>query len=235
MLELLYEGKAKKVYQTDKEDELILSYKDDATAFNGKKKAEFTGKGRFNNLITAHVFRYLTTEDIPHHFIDTVNDTDQRVYKTSIIPIEVVVRNRSSYSLNNRLGINEDTVFEPALVEWFYKNDALNDPLINDQHVFLLTDVSKEELGHIYELTLKINDALKRFFHQIELDLIDFKIEFGRNSAGEIILSDEISPDTCRLEDIHTKQHLDKDVFRQGTGNLLDVYQIILSRLEELS
>ncbi|GEM01898.1 phosphoribosylaminoimidazole-succinocarboxamide synthase [Halolactibacillus halophilus] len=235
MLELLYEGKAKKVYQTDKEDELILSYKDDATAFNGKKKAQFTGKGRFNNLITAHVFRYLTTEAIPHHFIETLNDTDQRVYKTSIIPIEVVVRNRSSYSLNNRLGIKEDAVFEPALVEWFYKNDALNDPLINDQHVFLLTDVSKEELNQIYELTLKINNALKRFFHQINLDLIDFKIEFGRNSAGEIILSDEISPDTCRLEDSYTKQHLDKDVFRQGTGNLLDVYQIILSRLEELS
>ncbi|MGM0523913.1 MAG: phosphoribosylaminoimidazolesuccinocarboxamide synthase [Bacillota bacterium] len=234
MLELLYEGKAKKVYQTDKEDELILSYKDDATAFNGKKKAQFTGKGRFNNLITAHVFRYLTTEEIPHHFIETLNDTDQRVYKTSIIPIEVVVRNRSSYSLNNRLGIKEDTVFEPALVEWFYKNDALNDPLINDQHVFLLTDVSKEELNQIYELTLKINDALKRFFHQIDLDLIDFKIEFGRNSAGEIILSDEISPDTCRLEDIYTKKQLDKDVFRQGTGDLLDVYQIILSRLEEL-
>lgn len=234
MLELLYEGKAKKVYQTDREDELILSYKDDATAFNGKKKAQFIGKGRFNNLITAHVFRYLTTEGIPHHFIETLNDTDQRVYKTSIIPMEVVVRNRSSYSLNNRLGIKEDTVFSPPLVEWFYKNDALNDPLINDQHVFLLTNVSKEELNQMYTQTLQINDALKRFFHQIDLDLIDFKIEFGRNSAGEIILSDEISPDTCRLEDIHTKKQLDKDVFRQGTGNLLDVYQIILSRLEEL-
>lgn len=235
MLELLYEGKAKKVYQTDIEDELILSYKDDATAFNGKKKARFSGKGRFNNLITAHVFRYLTTQGVHHHFIETLNDTDQRVYKTSIIPIEVVVRNRSSYSLNNRLGIKEDTVFNPALVEWFYKNDALNDPLINDQHVFLLTDVTKEELSQIYDQTLKINDALKAFFHQIDLDLIDFKIEFGRNKAGEIILSDEISPDTCRLEDIHTKKHLDKDVFRQGTGDLLDVYQIILSRLEELS
>lgn len=233
MLELLYEGKAKKVYQTEKQDELILSYKDDATAFNGKKKAQFVGKGRFNNLITAHVFNYLTAQGIPHHFIETLNDTDQRVYKTTILPVEVVVRNRSSYSLNNRLNIPEDTRFSPPLVEWFYKNDDLNDPLINDQHVFLLTDVTETELAHIHALTLKINAALKDFFRQIDLDLIDFKIEFGRNSAGDIILSDEISPDTCRLEDIHTGEHLDKDVFRQGTGDLLDVYQIILSRLED--
>ena len=235
MRELMYEGKAKRVYKTETDGVLILSYKDDATAFNGQKKEVFQGKGRFNNLITAHVFEALTKAGIRHHFIETLNDTEQKVYQTAIIPLEVVVRNQASYTIEKRLGIKETTPFNPPLVEWFYKNDALNDPLINDQHAQLLMDVNSDELVFLKEAALKINAALIAFFKQINLKLIDFKIEFGRGPDGAIILSDEISPDTCRLVDLTTDEHLDKDVFRQGTGDILTVYQKILTRLEELS
>ncbi|HHU20549.1 MAG TPA: phosphoribosylaminoimidazolesuccinocarboxamide synthase [Bacilli bacterium] len=232
--ELLYQGKAKHVYFTNEPNKLILSYKDQATAFNGKKKEIVTGKGRFNNLISAKIFNYLTKQNIPNHFIKSLNETEQLVEKTTIIPLEVVVRNLATGSIVKRLGFKEKTVFQPALVELYYKNDALDDPIINDQHAFLLTNTTKEEIELIKGYALKINQLLRPYFEQIGIQLIDFKLEFGRNQNGEIILADEISPDTCRFWDLETEMSLDKDVFRQGTGDLLPVYQEILNRLEEI-
>lgn len=232
--ELLYQGKAKHVYFTNEPNKLILSYKDQATAFNGKKKEIVTGKGRFNNLISAKIFNYLTKQNIPNHFIKSLNETEQLVEKTTIIPLEVVVRNLATGSIVKRLGFKEKTVFQPALVELYYKNDALDDPIINDQHAFLLTNTTKEEIELIKGYALKINQLLRPYFEQIGVQLVDFKLEFGRNQNGEIILADEVSPDTCRLWDLETKTSLDKDVFRQGTGDLITVYQEILNRLEEI-
>ena len=232
--ELLYQGKAKHVYFTNEPNKLILSYKDQATAFNGKKKEIVTGKGRFNNLISAKIFNYLTKQNIPNHFIKSLNETEQLVEKTTIIPLEVVVRNLATGSIVKRLGFKEKTVFQPALVELYYKNDALDDPIINDQHAFLLTNTTKEEIELIKGYALKINQLLRPYFEQIGIQLVDFKLEFGRNQSGEIILADEISPDTCRFWDLETEARLDKDVFRQGTGDLLSVYQEILNRLGEI-
>ena len=232
--ELLYQGKAKHVYYTDEPNKLILSYKDQATAFNGKKKEIVTGKGRFNNLISAKIFDYLTKQNIPNHFIKSLNETEQLVEKTTIIPLEVVVRNLATGSIVKRLGMKERTVFQPALVELYYKNDALDDPIINDQHALLLTNTTKEDIELIKGYALKINQLLRPYFEQIGVQLVDFKLEFGRNQNGEIILADEVSPDTCRLWDLKTKTSLDKDVFRQGTGDLITVYQEILNRLEEI-
>lgn len=232
--ELLYQGKAKQVYFTNEPNKLILSYKDQATAFNGKKKEIVTGKGRFNNLISTKIFNYLTKQNIPNHFIKSLNETEQLVEKTTIIPLEVVVRNLATGSIVKRLGFKEKTVFQPALVELYYKNDALDDPIINDQHAFLLTNTTKEEIELIKGYALKINQLLRPYFEQIGIQLIDFKLEFGRNHNGEIILADEISPDTCRFWDLETEMSLDKDVFRQGTGDLLPVYQEILNRLGEI-
>ncbi len=232
--ELLYQGKAKHVYFTNEPNKLVLSYKDQATAFNGKKKEIVTGKGRFNNLISAKIFDYLTKQNIPNHFIKSLNETEQLVEKTTIIPLEVVVRNLATGSIVKRLGMKERTVFQPALVELYYKNDALDDPIINDQHAFLLTNTTKEDIELIKGYALKINQLLRPYFEQIGVQLVDFKLEFGRNQNGEIILADEVSPDTCRLWDLETKTSLDKDVFRQGTGDLITVYQEILNRLEEI-
>lgn len=232
--ELLYQGKAKHVYFTNEPNKLVLSYKDQATAFNGKKKEIVTGKGRFNNLISAKIFDYLTKQNIPNHFIKSLNETEQLVEKTTIIPLEVVVRNLATGSIVKRLGMKERTVFQPALVELYYKNDALDDPIINDQHAFLLTNTTKEDIELIKGYALKINQLLRPYFEQIGVQLVDFKLEFGRNQNGEIILADEVSPDTCRLWDLKTKTSLDKDVFRQGTGDLITVYQEILNRLGEI-
>ncbi|SDC10174.1 phosphoribosylaminoimidazole-succinocarboxamide synthase [Pelagirhabdus alkalitolerans] len=231
---LLYEGKAKKVYQTDQSNELILSYKNDATAFNGKKKEVFDGKGRFNNLISSHVFHYLAEHDIPSHFIKKLNDTEQLVKKTTIIPLEVVVRNRATGSIVKRLGFEENRPFHPPLIEFFYKEDALDDPIINDQHALLLTDATDKELEQIKAYALRVNDVLMNLFDSIGVTLVDFKLEFGRDLLGQIVLADEISPDTCRLWDKETDAKLDKDVFRQGTGDLLTVYDTILKRLEAI-
>lgn len=232
--ELLYQGKAKYVYLTNEPNKLILSYKDQATAFNGKKKEIVTGKGRFNNLISAKIFDYLTKENIPNHFIKSLNETEQLVEQTSIIPLEVVVRNLATGSIIKRLGFQEKAFFQPALVELYYKNDDLDDPIINDQHALLLTNTTKEEIELIKGYALKINQLLKQYFEQIGIQLVDFKLEFGRNQNGEIILADEVSPDTCRLWDLKTATSLDKDVFRQGTGDLIPVYQEILNRLGEI-
>lgn len=232
--ELLYQGKAKHVYFTNEPNKLVLSYKDQATALNGKKKEIVTGKGRFNNLISAKIFDYLTKQNIPNHFIKSLNETEQLVEKTTIIPLEVVVRNLATGSIVKRLGMKEKTVFQPALVELYYKNDALDDPIINDQHALLLTNTTKEEIELIKGYALKINQLLRPYFEQIGVQLVDFKLEFGRNQNGEIILADEVSPDTCRLWDLETETSLDKDVFRQGTGDLITVYQEILNRLGEI-
>ncbi|MCP3028380.1 phosphoribosylaminoimidazolesuccinocarboxamide synthase [Halobacillus sp. A5] len=231
---LLYEGKAKRVYHVnDEPEQLVLSYKNDATAFNGKKKDEFEGKGRLNNLITSKVFEYLHQQQLPSHFIKSLNDTEQLVAKTTIIPLEVVVRNVAAGSITRRLGIEEKSVFEPPIVELFYKKDELDDPILNDYHALYLTDVTEAELQSIKDKALKVNDHLKDLFKQSGLKLVDFKLEFGRLADDSIVLADEISPDTCRLWDEETGEKMDKDVFRESLGDLISVYENILQRLEE--
>ena len=231
---LLYEGKAKKVYHVnDHPDQLILSYKNDATAFNGKKKDQFEGKGRLNNLITSKVFQYLKQNGISSHFIEELNDTEQLVAKTDIVPLEVVVRNVAAGSITRRLGIKEKEIFTPPLLELFYKDDDLDDPLINDAHAYHLTGISEADLDSIKQMALQVNEQLIELFKQVELQLVDFKLEFGRLEDGTIVLADEISPDTCRLWDITTGEKMDKDVFRENIGDLISVYETILQRLEE--
>ncbi|MFC7322651.1 phosphoribosylaminoimidazolesuccinocarboxamide synthase [Halobacillus campisalis] len=231
---LLYEGKAKKVYHVDNEPEqLVLSYKNDATAFNGKKKDQFEGKGRLNNLITSRIFEYLQQQNLSSHFIKALNDTEQLVAKTTIIPLEVVVRNVAAGSITRRLGIEEKLEFSPPLVELFYKKDELDDPILNDQHALHLTDVTENELKSIKDKALEVNGHLQTLFKQSGLQLVDFKLEFGRLADGTIVLADEISPDTCRLWDENTGEKMDKDVFREGLGDLISVYENILKRLEE--
>ncbi|RWZ57973.1 phosphoribosylaminoimidazolesuccinocarboxamide synthase [Halobacillus fulvus] len=231
---LLYEGKAKKVYAiTDQPERLILSYKNDATAFNGKKKDQFEGKGRLNNLITSKLFDYLHQQQLPSHFIEALNDTEQVVQKTTIIPLEVVVRNVAAGSITRRLGIEEKTRFTPPIIELFYKEDELDDPLINDVHAYHLTDISEKELSFIKEQALLVNEHLIQLFKDVGLELVDFKLEFGRLKDGSIVLADEISPDTCRLWDLETGKKMDKDVFRENIGDLVETYEAILQRLEE--
>ncbi|CDO04229.1 Phosphoribosylaminoimidazole-succinocarboxamide synthase [Oceanobacillus picturae] len=230
---LLYEGKAKKIYQAEgRNGQLVLSYKNDATAFNGEKKATFTGKGRLNNEISARIFPFLHDQGIETHFIERLNETEQLVQQTEIIPLEVVVRNLATGSITKRLGIKEKTIFDPPILELFYKDDDLGDPLINEEHALFLSDVTPSELQEIKRKALEINKQLTKLFAAIDITLVDFKLEFGRLASGCIILADEISPDTCRLWDITTEEKLDKDVFRQGTGDLLEVYEEILKRLE---
>ncbi|SHF82176.1 phosphoribosylaminoimidazolesuccinocarboxamide synthase [Ornithinibacillus halophilus] len=231
--ELLYEGKAKQVYRTNTKSQLVLSYKNDATAFNGKKKAFFEGKGRLNNEISSRIFTYLQEQGISSHFIKRLNETEQLVHETAIIPLEVVIRNVATGSILKRLGLKEGMPFQPPLIELFYKNDELDDPLINDDHALLLTNITVSELKEIKAKALEVNTVLRELYQSLNLDLIDFKLEFGRSITGEIVLADEISPDTCRLWDRDTREKMDKDVFRQGTGDLLEVYEIILHRLEE--
>lgn len=234
--ELMYEGKAKKVYRVkDSQDQLVLAYKNDATAFNGVKKDSFDGKGRLNNEISSYIFDYLAGENIESHFIEKLNETEQLVNETKIIPIEVVVRNLATGSITKRLGIKEKTPFQPPLVELFYKDDALGDPFINDEHALFLSDATRIELDEIKQMALTINTVLQKLFSEINITLVDFKLEFGRLADGRIVLSDEISPDTCRLWDRDTQAKMDKDVFRQDLGDLLDVYQEILQRLEARS
>ncbi|UJL47242.1 phosphoribosylaminoimidazolesuccinocarboxamide synthase [Virgibacillus sp. NKC19-16] len=233
---LLYEGKAKQVYAAkNKPGQLVLSYKNDATAFNGEKKEVFNGKGRLNNEISSRIFPILHENGIKTHFIERLNETEQLVYQTEIIPLEVVVRNKATGSITKRLGIKEKTPFEPPLVELFYKDDDLGDPLINDEHALFLSNVTPSELKEIKATALEINKSLSTLFESINITLVDFKLEFGRMEDGRIVLADEISPDTCRLWDSNTQEKLDKDVFRQGTGDLIEVYEEILQRLEATS
>lgn len=229
--EMLYEGKAKKIYATDKENEVIVYYKDDATAFNGEKKGSIEDKGQFNNDITSIIFKMLEENGIKTHFIEKLNDREQLCKKVSIVPLEVIVRNVAAGSMAKRLGIEEGTPLKTTVFEISYKNDELGDPLINDYHAVAIGATTFEELQEIYAMTDKINELLKKFFASVNINLIDFKIEFGKTDDGKIVLADEISPDTCRFWEATTNEKLDKDRFRRDLGNVRGAYQEILSRM----
>jgi len=231
--ELLYEGKAKKLYKTDDENLLIAEFKDDLTAFNAQKKGSESGKGALNAKISANLFRLLEKEaGIKTHLVEQLDDTHQLVKKVDIIPIEVVVRNTATGSLSKRLGIEDGKVLPFTLVEFYYKEDALNDPIICRDHALLMGLVdSEDKLDKLVELGKKINEVLKEFFAKRRLNLVDFKVEFGIDKDGEILLSDEISPDSCRFWDMDTNEKLDKDRFRQGLGNVKVAYEEVLNRI----
>lgn len=227
---MLYEGKAKKVFSTDKADEVIVYYKDDATAFNGEKKGQIVDKGIMNNSITSMLFELLAEKGVKTHFIKKLNDREQLCKKVEIVPLEVIVRNVAAGSMAKRLGLNEGFELKTTVFEICYKNDSLGDPLINDYHAVAIGLTDFEELKQIYSMTNKVNEVLKEFFLKLNIKLIDFKLEFGRYN-GEIILADEISPDTCRFWDAVTNEKLDKDRFRRNLGNVEDAYKEILSRI----
>ena len=232
-LEMIYEGKAKQLYTVEDNDKLIIHYKDDATAFNGVKKAQINHKGELNNAISTIIFNHLHKHNIPTHYIETLNDRDQLCHKVSIIPLEVIVRNLIAGSMAKRLDIKEGTVAPKPIYELCFKNDDLGDPLINEDHALALNIVNEDELKVMKELTLRINNILISLFKNIDITLVDFKIEFGRKLDGTIVLADEISPDTCRLWDTLTQKKLDKDRFRRDLGNVEDAYQEILARLSK--
>ncbi|MDU5106749.1 MULTISPECIES: phosphoribosylaminoimidazolesuccinocarboxamide synthase [unclassified Clostridium] len=231
-LEMLYEGKAKKIYATDKEDEVIVYYKDDATAFNGEKKGQIEDKGELNNSITSMIFEMLNREGIKTHFIKKLNEREQLCKKVEIVPLEVIVRNVAAGSMAKRLGLQEGYELKTTVFELSYKDDSLGDPLINDYHAVGIGATTFEELEKIYAITAKINEILKQFFIEQNIKLIDFKLEFGRYN-GEILLADEISPDTCRFWDALTGEKLDKDRFRRDLGNVKDAYVEILKRMQK--
>ena len=223
-LEMMYEGKAKKIYATDKADEVIVYYKDDATAFNGEKKGQIEDKGVLNNAITSMLFEMLNEKGVPTHFIEKLNDREQLCKKVEIVPLEVIVRNVAAGSMAKRLGLEEGTELKTTVFELSYKDDSLGDPLINDYHAVGIGATTFEEL--------EINDILKEMFLKSNIRLIDFKLEFGRFN-GDIVLADEISPDTCRFWDATTGEKLDKDRFRRDLGNVKDAYIEILKRIQE--
>ncbi|MFI3282421.1 MAG: phosphoribosylaminoimidazolesuccinocarboxamide synthase [Rikenellaceae bacterium] len=233
-LEMLYEGKAKQVFLTDDKDLIIIHYKDAATAFNNVKKATIDNKGVLNNAISTLIFEQLHKAGIKSHYIETLNDRDQLCRKVSIIPIEVIVRNIIAGSMAQRLGIEEGTKPGNTIYDICYKDDELGDPLINDHHAVALGALTYEELDQVYAMTSKINDALTEMFAKMNITLVDFKIEFGRTSSGEIVLADEVSPDTCRLWDMSTNEKLDKDRFRRDLGKVREAYEEILARLQKL-
>ena len=234
-MKLLYEGKAKRIYATDKPDEVICEYKDSLTAFNGEKADEESGKGALNCAITTLIFEALEKEGIPTHLIKQIDETKQLVKKVDIILIEVVIRNIVAGSLAKRLGLKEGTKLPFTIVEFYYKNDDLNDPLINDDHALVLKLVdSKDELELLRKYGLKVNDFLTKFFDKVGLTLVDFKIEFGKDENGNIILADEITPDSCRLWDKQTGKKLDKDLFRFNLGNIKEAYTEVLNRLKDI-
>lgn len=229
--QLLYEGKAKRLYATEDNNILFVEYKDSATAFNGEKKAEIAGKGNLNNQITTLIFERLQEQGIASHFVKRLSENEQLVRKVDIIPIEVVVRNIAAGSLAKRLGFEEGVALKRPIVEFYYKDDTLGDPFITTEHIDVLGLASKEEVQALYTKALAVNEVLKPIFDDVGVTLVDFKLEFGRDADGNVLLADEISPDTCRLWDTETKQKLDKDVFRRDLGNLTDVYKIILAKL----
>ncbi len=231
--EQLYQGKAKIIYATENPNEIIIAYKNDTTANNNLKKAQFDDKGKTNNLISTAIFEYLIEHQIPTHYIKTLSETQQLCRKVSIIPLEIIVRNKLAGSTARLLGIAEGTSIDNApLVEICYKNDELKDPMINDQHAIALKLATQKELDEVYVLAKKINVLLIPLFARMNIELIDFKIEMGKDAEGEICLADEISPDTCRLWDKTTGQRLDKDVFRKDLGNMMDAYAEVLSRFQ---
>ena len=231
--DFIYEGKAKQVYSTEDPNLVIVYYKDDATAFNAQKRGTVADKGEMNNKISTLIFNYLIEKGIPTHYIETLNDREQLVKKVDIIPLEMVVRNYVAGSMAQRLGLEEGAKSPVTIFDICYKKDELGDPLINDHHAVLLGAATYEELKFLYELTDKINEALKELFMKANLILVDFKIEFGKDMDGNIILADEISPDTCRLWDKDTLKKLDKDRFRRDLGEVSEAYHEVYNRLVE--
>ena len=229
-MKMLYEGKAKRVFLTDKENEYVVYFKDDATAFNGEKKEEIGEKGIINNKISSYIFEILNNSGVKTHYIKNLSDREMLVKKVDIVLLEVIVRNISAGSICKRLGFEEGIVFDAPIVEFSYKDDALGDPLVNDEHAIALKVATREEIEHLKAEALKINTILIDIFKKMNLKLVDFKIEFGRCEEG-IILADEISPDTCRLWDVNTNEKLDKDRFRKNLGNVIEGYKEVLSRI----
>ena len=227
----LYEGKAKKVYATDDENLVIVDYKDDATAFNGLKKGTISGKGVRNNRVTNYLMQLLEKNGVPTHFVKELSERETLVKKVSIVPLEVIIRNISAGSFAKRYGVEEGIVFEEPTIEFSYKNDDLGDPLINSYHALALKLATKKEIETIKDMAFKVNSVLKEYFLGLGIELVDFKLEFGRTSDGTIVLADEISPDTCRFWDSKTHEKLDKDRFRRDLGNVEDAYIEIRKRL----
>lgn len=229
--EQLYEGKAKKVFATEDPNLVIVSYKDDATAFNGLKKGTIAGKGVVNNRMTNYMFRLLEKAGVPTHYVEELNDRETVVKKVSIVPLEVIVRNTAAGSFSKRMGVEEGTALKCPILEFSYKNDDLGDPFINDYYALALGLATKEEIDLITKYTFMVNDFMIDFFKKLNIDLIDFKIEFGKTSDGKIILADEISPDTCRFWDSTTHEKLDKDRFRRDMGGVEDAYAEMMKRI----
>ena len=227
----MYEGKAKKVFATDNPDYCIVSYKDDATAFNGLKKGTILGKGAINNRVTNHLMRLLEKNGVPTHLVEELNDRETLVKKVSIVPLEVLVRNIAAGSLSKRLGLPEGVKMGSTVLEYCYKNDDLGDPMVNEYHILAMGWATKEELDLIASYSFKVNQVLSDYLKEANIELIDFKLEFGKTKDGQIVLADEISPDTCRFWDSTTHEKLDKDRFRRDLGGVEDAYQEIMRRL----
>ena len=230
-LEQLYEGKAKKVFATEDPELVIVDYKDDATAFNGEKKGTIMGKGVINNRVTNFLMQKLEKEGVPTHFVQELSERETLVKKVTIVPLEVIIRNIAAGSFSKRYGVPEGTVLKCPSLEFSYKDDALGDPLINEYHVLSIGIATREEMDTIAQYAFKVNEVLKAFFLTLDIELVDFKLEFGKLSDGTIVLADEISPDTCRFWDVHTHEKLDKDRFRRNLGGEVEAYQEILHRM----
>ena len=227
----LYEGKAKKVFATEDPNYVIVSYKDDATAFDGTKKGTITGKGAINNRMSNYIMQLLEKQGVPTHFVKELNDRETVVKKVSIVPLEVIIRNISAGSFAKRYGVEEGIVFAEPTIEFSYKNDDLHDPLINDYHAVALGLATKEEIENIKTMAFKVNEVMKEYFKSLGVTLVDFKLEFGKTSDGTIVLADEISPDTCRFWDSETNEKLDKDRFRRDMGGVEDAYNEMMRRV----
>jgi phosphoribosylaminoimidazole-succinocarboxamide synthase len=229
--EQIYEGKAKRLFNTNDPDRTIIEYKDSFTAFNGEKRAEMSGKGRLNNLISSEIFEYLSDKGVPHHFIERIDELCQLAVKVRILPLEVVVRNITTGSICKRLGVGEGIRLQQPLVELYFKDDDLGDPIVTEDHAILFGWASQEDLWAIKSVAVRVNDLLTALFNGISVVLVDFKLEFGKDMSGKLLLADEISPDTCRFWDVSTGDRLDKDRFRKDLGNVLGAYEEIWKRL----
>lgn len=230
---LIYEGKAKQLFQTDDPAIIWVEYLNQATALNGAKKDQISGKGELNNQITGLIFDFLKSKGITNHYIKQLSETEQLIQNVEIIPLEVVVRNIAAGSFSKRLAIPEGTPLKSPIVEFYYKNDELDDPMVIDAHILTLELATAEELTQLRQKALAVGEALTELFDSIDITLVDFKLEFGRQKDGSILLADEVSPDTCRLWDKQTNEHLDKDIYRRDLGNIIPVYQEVLNRLEK--
>lgn len=229
--EQIYEGKAKKVFATDDPNLCIVDYKDDATAFNGQKKGTIVGKGVVNNRMSNFMFQLLEKHGVKTHFVQELSDRETLVKKVSIVPLEVIIRNLSAGSFAKRYGVEEGIEFAQPTIEFSYKNDDLGDPLINDYHALALGLATQEEIDTIKAMAFKVNDVMKEYFKKLDVILVDFKLEFGKTADGEIVLADEISPDTCRFWDVHTHEKLDKDRFRRDLGGVEEAYAEMMKRI----